>query len=250
MSTMPPTLFPQSYTDNRTIDGPSVATTTFPVDPYEHSGYLIPESQCSDPSLGYPQTRRTHQVDGYLHQPIPRASHPGYSALTMNVPQVSETFDHADHLSNSYLTSTSHPIISQREIEDARSRPRRLSPLPYARRVSPSSSYESQDSETLNAPMLQAHVMGVPMHQDPLEYKLPRLSSVKKNSDKKQILACLFCRERKIACGRPPEGSEDPTCNQCARRAQRCEYPTESRRGLHRRATYRHLRTHSANGFT
>jgi hypothetical protein len=29
---------------------------------------------------------------------------------------------------------------------------------------------------------------------------------------KKQNLACLFCRERKIACGRPAEGSLDPTC--------------------------------------
>ncbi|KAF8652860.1 hypothetical protein AX16_004109 [Volvariella volvacea WC 439] len=52
---------------------------------------------------------------------------------------------------------------------------------------------------------------------------------------KKQTLACLFCRERKIACGRPAEGSLDPTCNQCARRSLRCEYPTESRRGQHKR---------------
>lgn len=29
---------------------------------------------------------------------------------------------------------------------------------------------------------------------------------------KKPSLACEFCKERKIACGRPPEGSEDPTC--------------------------------------
>ena len=31
-------------------------------------------------------------------------------------------------------------------------------------------------------------------------------------SEKKQYLACLFCRERKIACGRPAEGSADSTC--------------------------------------
>lgn len=37
-------------------------------------------------------------------------------------------------------------------------------------------------------------------------------------------LACTFCRERKIACGRPPTGSPDPTCNQCARRSLRCRY--------------------------
>jgi hypothetical protein len=29
---------------------------------------------------------------------------------------------------------------------------------------------------------------------------------------RKPSLACLFCRERKIGCGRPPEGSEDMTC--------------------------------------
>ena len=34
----------------------------------------------------------------------------------------------------------------------------------------------------------------------------------KRSPDKKQTLACLFCRERKIACGRPAEGSPDHTC--------------------------------------
>ncbi|KAI9447137.1 hypothetical protein BJY52DRAFT_1127628, partial [Lactarius psammicola] len=52
---------------------------------------------------------------------------------------------------------------------------------------------------------------------------------------RKPAIACLFCRERKIACGAPPVGSADPTCNQCARRSRKCEYPTMSRRGLHKR---------------
>ncbi|KAH7927858.1 hypothetical protein BV22DRAFT_989117, partial [Leucogyrophana mollusca] len=70
---------------------------------------------------------------------------------------------------------------------------------------------------------------------------------------KKQALACLFCRERKIACGRPSATSSDQTCkqvpffllcvnaslivpcSQCARRRIKCEYPTESRRGQHKR---------------
>ncbi|KAK7059387.1 hypothetical protein R3P38DRAFT_2758834 [Favolaschia claudopus] len=30
---------------------------------------------------------------------------------------------------------------------------------------------------------------------------------------KKQLLACLFCRERKIGCTRPPEDVPDQTCN-------------------------------------
>ncbi|KAJ7710417.1 hypothetical protein B0H17DRAFT_836472, partial [Mycena rosella] len=57
----------------------------------------------------------------------------------------------------------------------------------------------------------------------------------KKTSAKKQMMACLFCRERKIGCCRPPEDAPDQTCNQCARRKRKCEYPTESRRGQHTR---------------
>jgi len=40
-----------------------------------------------------------------------------------------------------------------------------------------------------------------------------KLHAVKKsNTDGKQTLACLFCRERKIACGRPAGGSADSPC--------------------------------------
>ncbi|KAJ7448539.1 hypothetical protein FB451DRAFT_762905 [Mycena latifolia] len=51
---------------------------------------------------------------------------------------------------------------------------------------------------------------------------------------KKQALSCFFCRERKIACGRPEEGG-DGACNQCARRKIPCTYPTVSHRGQHSR---------------
>ncbi|KDR66477.1 hypothetical protein GALMADRAFT_259275 [Galerina marginata CBS 339.88] len=44
---------------------------------------------------------------------------------------------------------------------------------------------------------------------------------------RKTSLACIFCRERKISCGRPPLGSPDPTCNQCARRSFKCTYMNE-----------------------
>ena len=70
---------------------------------------------------------------------------------------------------------------------------------------------------------------------------------------KKPIMACLFCRERKIACGPPPADQEDQTCKcvlfppherghdnmcdlrQCLRRELVCEWPTESKRGQHKR---------------
>ncbi|KAJ7104339.1 hypothetical protein B0H15DRAFT_809546 [Mycena belliarum] len=52
---------------------------------------------------------------------------------------------------------------------------------------------------------------------------------------KKQALSCFFCRERKIACGKPEEG-EGGACNQCTRRKIPCNYPTVSHRGQHSRA--------------
>ncbi|XP_006455498.1 hypothetical protein AGABI2DRAFT_138604 [Agaricus bisporus var. bisporus H97] len=37
-------------------------------------------------------------------------------------------------------------------------------------------------------------------------------SADRPSTKKKLGLACLFCRERKIACGRPSESSPDQTC--------------------------------------
>ncbi|KZT04266.1 uncharacterized protein LAESUDRAFT_658075, partial [Laetiporus sulphureus 93-53] len=51
-------------------------------------------------------------------------------------------------------------------------------------------------------------------------------------------LACLFCRKRKIACGSPPPGAKDRTCNQCARRNLKCVYPEGSRRGMRSKLLY------------
>ncbi|KAF7326202.1 Zn(2)-C6 fungal-type domain-containing protein [Mycena kentingensis (nom. inval.)] len=62
-----------------------------------------------------------------------------------------------------------------------------------------------------------------------------RANDAKKAAPKQQVMACLFCRERKIGCQRPPEGAHDQTCNQCIRRKRVCTYPTESRRGHHAR---------------
>ncbi|KAJ6594544.1 hypothetical protein B0H19DRAFT_1247206 [Mycena capillaripes] len=58
-----------------------------------------------------------------------------------------------------------------------------------------------------------------------------------KDAPKKPPLACLFCRGRKIACGPPSGGSGagGGACNQCSRRALKCEYPVESRRGMRKK---------------
>ncbi|KIY51486.1 hypothetical protein FISHEDRAFT_56633 [Fistulina hepatica ATCC 64428] len=54
----------------------------------------------------------------------------------------------------------------------------------------------------------------------------------------KKGLACLFCRKRKIACGRPMDGSGDMTCNQCSRRNAECIYPEMSYRGRKKNPNY------------
>ncbi|KAE9408251.1 hypothetical protein BT96DRAFT_28458 [Gymnopus androsaceus JB14] len=62
--------------------------------------------------------------------------------------------------------------------------------------------------------------------------KAPK-SRLASQSEKKSLsLACFFCRGRKIACGPQDPNSADRTCNQCHRRSLKCEYPTESRRGM------------------
>ncbi|QRW08544.1 Fungal Zn(2)-Cys(6) binuclear cluster domain [Ceratobasidium sp. AG-Ba] len=76
---------------------------------------------------------------------------------------------------------------------------------------------------------IPAPTMSAPGAQSP-DKKEPQ------TTPKKPALACLFCRKRKIACGPPPPDSPDRTCNQCARRKQCCEYPTESRRGIRKPA--------------
>ncbi|TFK74277.1 hypothetical protein BDN72DRAFT_833609 [Pluteus cervinus] len=60
-------------------------------------------------------------------------------------------------------------------------------------------------------------------------------SPTRRAQEKKPPLACLFCRGRKIACGPPIPGSKDKTCNQCQRRSLKCEYPSESRRGMRKK---------------
>ncbi|TBU37657.1 hypothetical protein BD309DRAFT_1004808 [Dichomitus squalens] len=55
----------------------------------------------------------------------------------------------------------------------------------------------------------------------------------KEPEKKKPVMACFFCRERKIMCRPPPPGGPQ-CCNQCTRRRLVCEYPKESFRGQHK----------------
>lgn len=82
-----------------------------------------------------------------------------------------------------------------------------------------------------------------------LDVQIPR------EPKKKPLMACLFCRERKIACGHPSPDDKDRRCkyvtltpklyhdalilcfghSQCRRRDLICEFPKECRRGQHKR---------------
>ncbi|TFY51585.1 hypothetical protein EVJ58_g10490 [Rhodofomes roseus] len=83
-------------------------------------------------------------------------------------------------------------------------------------------------------------------------FRLTSPGTAKDPVKKKPIMACLFCRVRKIGCGpRPVTGAAEQRCNQCARRNFVCEYPKESRRGLHKRfprATKAKEQTEGAEG--
>ncbi|KAH9967720.1 hypothetical protein BGW80DRAFT_1529352 [Lactifluus volemus] len=48
-------------------------------------------------------------------------------------------------------------------------------------------------------------------------------------------LACLFCRRRKIQCRPLPGDHPDNTCQQCAKRSRKCEYPEMTWRGRGRK---------------
>ncbi|KAF7303393.1 Zn(2)-C6 fungal-type domain-containing protein [Mycena indigotica] len=75
-----------------------------------------------------------------------------------------------------------------------------------------------------------------PLNSEPLRFShAARPGFGPPGRTKKQALSCFFCRERKIACGRPEDGSVDGRCNQCARRKIACTYPTVSHRGQHSR---------------
>ncbi|KAK7468744.1 hypothetical protein VKT23_003247 [Stygiomarasmius scandens] len=85
----------------------------------------------------------------------------------------------------------------------------------------------------------RAYMSKIPL-QKPPQPSAPKATKTRNpaQGEKKSLaLACFFCRGRKIACGRQDPNSPDRTCNQCFRRSLKCEYPTESRRGMRKKKT-------------
>ncbi|KAJ7033765.1 hypothetical protein C8F04DRAFT_1104136 [Mycena alexandri] len=73
------------------------------------------------------------------------------------------------------------------------------------------------------------------LHRWPQMFKINQVTGKRGGRPTKQKMSCFFCRQRKIGCTRPDEGEDDQTCNQCARRKIKCEYPLVSLRGQHTR---------------
>lgn len=61
-------------------------------------------------------------------------------------------------------------------------------------------------------PIPPSHTVSPPSYNPGASQSVLKLTSARKPAEKKQALACLFCRERKIACGRPDPESDDQTC--------------------------------------
>lgn len=89
----------------------------------------------------------------------------------------------------------------------------------------------------LMQPPHPSYILSIPVGSPP-QAPLPVPPPVEDTPKKPLTLACFFCRKRKIACGSPPPGKIDRTCNQCARRNLKCVYPEASRRGMRPKVLY------------
>ncbi|KAF8233666.1 hypothetical protein L208DRAFT_879138 [Tricholoma matsutake] len=216
-------------------------SAAWPADSYQASG---PRYYSADRSVLHAPMAVTEPIRPFSpppthrsnHQPLPARFHSSYSELSANVAFLSEIKSQSTSSSKgssaenfsepSTPAATSRALQPESRLETSTVTPtepptNRLAtqPRPIVRRKN------LPDGERRN---------GTPSPRASGNLKM--LSGKKGNDVRRQpSLACFFCRERKIACGRPAEGSVDRTCNQCARRSFPCDYPTESMRGQHKR---------------
>ncbi|KAF9483283.1 hypothetical protein BDN70DRAFT_918496 [Pholiota conissans] len=227
-----------------------LASPVTPNEPHGHLQYVMPAStNCT--SSAQPIERATninshHNV--VAHQPIPPSQRSTYSELSVNLKFMERLEREAaavrkrQTLSAISTTSPSPPVSSTpspatpaSSAAFSRTDSRGMLPSPVcaerkeqvnALTAGPTSSSDSLPTTTAAGQAPTANI----------EAPVPTLSGPTRNvkEPKKPSLACTFCRERKIACGRPPEGSADPTCNQCARRSFTCTYVKEHPRNPRR----------------
>ncbi|KAF8153386.1 hypothetical protein B0H34DRAFT_103627 [Crassisporium funariophilum] len=177
------------------------------------------------------------------HQAIPPEKRSSYSELTANVEFLAKLKEQSCSLAR-----PPQPSHSPQQVFRKRVHIRRLLPaLRSSSRSEPKSSPMTLiPMDAANNPHVHpSHTLPAPPSLTPspsspkVSFQSPADSSASGHQigarnvkePRRPSLACTFCRERKIACGRPPEGSSDLTCNQCARRSFRCEYVNEYRLG-------------------
>lgn len=192
------------------------------------------------------------------HEPISDDHRSSYSELSAHVAYFSQLSETSRSISK-HTTNCSSPVVHESTCYQL--------PLPTSQAQGssapnslhmdnkiPSSSPEPDEAASeLLSPLASTSI-------GRSKFSLKELSGRKRSDEKKPLsLACFFCRERKIACGRPEEGNMDMACkyvtdrlsivsdltkstlrvSQCARRAYLCEYPKESHRGQHKRGVKR-----------
>ncbi|KAH9024531.1 hypothetical protein EDB84DRAFT_1506581 [Lactarius hengduanensis] len=144
---------------------------------------------------------------------------------------------HRPHVGDSFRLQDPAMYMGHTSPPPSKRRPRlaipgQLAYSPGARNPTASSSFSSSDigtpTSSIHLDMNAASPSQVPAPASALNPMtgVLKLPSRNRSARHKARMACLFCRERKIACKAPPEGSADRTCNQCERRSRKCEYPT------------------------
>lgn len=159
----------------------------------------------------YSHHTRTDSVPLSHHQPIPANRRSSYSELSANIPSISQT-NQPDQIQSRSRKPRRAETPEITELFPWRAPATKTTETHYRRSEAPREPKPGTGQRTMifgwspPEPELQPHTAS----------PTPTLKTVmvKKGGEsiKKQSLACLFCRERKIACGRPAEGSTDHTC--------------------------------------
>lgn len=137
------------------------------------------------------------------HQPVPINHHSSYSELSANVAYISQTTPSTSQASLS--SSSRRETPASKAYQDLRGWSPEVEPSRH-RTSSVRFEHDVRDQTSGTQYLVQVLPWSEPESLSGSE-AVPKL---KKGT--KQTLACLFCRERKIACGRPAEGSDDHTC--------------------------------------
>jgi hypothetical protein len=186
--------------------------------------------QAPYPPSEYAQSLRQRATSAGVH---PRTASPYRDRSGAGSPQPSPPGNDLCHLQRQYQHSQSDACN-------------------YFTQAAPSQAYQNAGlrAATIPGPELSSHAV---QQGQPLALPQGQPGMPIQSGKPKRTLACLFCRDRKIACGQPPESKADRTCeyvqlitggtttnyrpyrSQCARRKLVCQYPTESRRGVHKR---------------